>query len=262
MKYLYGAILLTVICTAASCKKDRNPAPSPSKDAAYRVSMAKFFFIDQSYYTEQYSYDPQGLLVKVTDRRQDGVLMSFQAYERKNGQLQAYHLHNNASVKVATHACEYEDKRIRKMTYTEFKPGPVLIFDRTLAYTQELVTKVTYTGTLPYSTTFTWSQGNITRIVTHNLPDNTLKEETILEYDNKLNPYFNIGGIQDGNARYNSRNNITRIKTLGADGAVKQEFTLTYEYNAKGYPTASFTTYPDGKKIQEQTFEYAFFPMQ
>lgn len=262
MKYLYVVILLPVLYTIAGCKKDRSPVPAPSTDSVYRVSMTKFYFIDQSYYTEQYSYDTLGMLTKATDRHPDGTLMSFQAYERNNGQLLAYHLHNNAAVKVATHACEYEGKSIRKITYTEFKPEPVLIFDRTLVYTNELPTFVTYTGALHYSTTLTWWQGNIIRIVTRNLPDNTLKEETLFEYDDKQNPYFDIGGIPDGNARYNSRNNITRVKTLEPDGAVKQAFALSYEYNAKGYPTTSFTTYPDGKKIQEQTFEYAFFPVQ
>ncbi|MET6998374.1 hypothetical protein [Chitinophaga defluvii] len=277
MKYLYAAMLLMIIYTTASCKKDKPPPPPPSEDSVYRISMVKvktYDLTDNSLitndYSARYSYDSQGLLAKIVHRRADSTLMAFYVYERKNGLVIGLHTYNSDSTKAETNVYEYVDKRIKTVSTKDYHRSPsytwpLFFITRIMEYTQGLLTKVTYPGdsNASSSSTLTWSQGNIIQINRlRKLPTITFKQETILEYDNKLNPYFNIGGIPDDNEVYNSRNNITSIKWPVTPGAPVKPRITTYEYNAKGYPTASFTSYPDGKKISEHTFEYAFFPVQ
>jgi hypothetical protein len=266
MKYLYVLLALATIYATSSCKKERQPPVPPQTDSVYRVSTAKFYFIEQaSFYNETYSYDAKGRILKMENTQPNGTLMGFQTYERDQDQLKAYHLHNNAAVKVASHICHYENNQLKKLTYTEFRPAPVEVFEHAYEYTQGLLTKSTYTNTATgasYYAVFTWTEGNITRIVSYNLPDSTWMEENRMEYDNKPNPFYNLGGLPDGNARYNSRNNVVRSLVMNEDGSLKQEFLLEYVYNEKGYPIDVFSSFPDGKKLHEQTFTYAHFPIQ
>ena len=105
--------------------------------------------------------------------------------------------------------------------------------------------------------TYTYDEDNVSSIVVQQFLNGTLtstETNTYLEYDNKKNPYSELGHLSkysmfqatDG-SKVNSKNNCTKIKEN--DGTIK---TITFEYNTNNYPikttvdgsTGTLTYYP------------------
>lgn len=263
MKYLYGAILLTVLYTAASCKK--NPvAPPHTTDSVFRVQSITTHAPDPAAeHTESYFYDTKARLFKIEDRQANGTLLSLQAFERHQDILQAYHLHNGAGDKIATYEYLYQNKQPHKIAYTEFSPSTLHIANYTLEYDGEQLTKMEVANVVAGShhyLTYTWTQGNITRVVGRQLPGNTWMWENRMEYDNHPNPFYHIGAPPNGHTRHDSKNNMTRVLSLNEDGSTAQDILLSYTYNTKGYPDKLTSRLPEGDLLLEQSFTYAFFP--
>lgn len=80
-----------------------------------------------------------------------------------------------------------------------------------------------------------------------------LSNTTIREFDNKNNPFqFNK---DPENLPLLSKNNLTSIKRIVPGGNVAENYTITYLYNAEGYPVKA--TYLDkGQFYKEHYFTY------
>ncbi|GAB3570657.1 hypothetical protein GCM10027578_27400 [Spirosoma luteolum] len=107
-------------------------------------------------------------------------------------------------------------------------------------------------GPVYHSGVFTYSGGNLTRRVDVSFARAPLNSNDY-QFDDKINPYYDLIGPGITEQRRYSLNNIIR-STYTPDvrfpTANQTTEVASYEYNAQGYPTS--VTYPSGKV----TFEY------
>lgn len=95
------------------------------------------------------------------------------------------------------------------------------------------VAENTLPGYNPKTTTYTYTNGNITKIEE---TSGQVVNTTTYEFDDKPNPFYGLATFQFPiNAFALNRNNFTRYKSFYNDMPMT-DFTFIYEYNAQGLP--------------------------
>ncbi|WP_256009469.1 hypothetical protein [Desertivirga xinjiangensis] len=250
---ILGALLCVLI---ASCQKEDSESAHPQS----RVRESKFYYFDGTYYRQYYYYDASGQLVRDEDRRDDGALMSSRQYQYEANHLSSVSLHS-AHARVAETKYIYEGDKLRRQEYFEIKEtGAEKVFEQVYDYNEEVLNKITvnYFNHVPsYYVIVEYKGNNISRQKTFRIPENTLKEDAVFKYDNKINPFYNLMPTL-GNARYNSVNNLIKVKTTRYPEDTVQEVNIRYEYQ-NNLPVKQFNALSDGTKLHEQTYSYERF---
>ncbi|WP_128545845.1 hypothetical protein [Larkinella soli] len=257
-----AGLLLGIVFLLSACRKTEEPAAT--QVTKYRLSSSRFYYVDGSYYNVKYVYSDAGRLIREEQTRSDGAPMAFKDFQYVDGKLSVMTL-RSASAVVAEFRYLYEGDRLAKTEYLELnnKVASVPVFDRTLTYEGDQVVRITTryrTDSASYYDRFTYAGSNVASVKTYSLIGDKLLHETTLEYDSHLNPFFALTLAEPGNARYSSKNNILKMKTVRSSQTTMDDFRMSYEYNTAGYPTRQFIEFPDGKKHSEQTFEYTTIP--
>ena len=247
---VFTVFLLTLL---AGCKKEG----SETDQSRARVKESKFYYFDGTYYQQYYQYNQAGQLIRDEDRRDDGALMSFREYQYTASLLNSVNLHS-AHARVAETKYIYEGQKLRRQEYFEVKEtGIEKVFEQVYDYDEDVLRKITcnYFNHVPsYYITIEYDGKNISRQKTFRIPQNTLKEDAVFEYDDKINPFYGLMPVS-GNARYNSFNNLVKVSTSFLPEGSVQEINIRYEYQ-NGLPVKQFNVLSDGTRLHEQTYIY------
>lgn len=262
MKYI--CLLAFLALTAISCKKDSGKPEEELKTEPdlLRGSLktSNFYYIDGTYYVKHYSYDNRGKLIKDEDKTQEGTLMSSRQYEydvyRKLRTLSLW----SATAKVAEHAYTYNNDRLVKSEYKEYVGGQLqVIFEQVFEYKNERLYKVIvnhFNSPASYYIILNWDGGNIISQKRYELSSDQLTEETVYEYDDKINPYHHLDMPSDGNPRYSSVNNATKNTTTTIATGVTTQIVAEFEYDTSAQPVKQYNRFSDGRKLNEQSYTY------
>lgn len=79
------------------------------------------------------------------------------------------------------------------------------------------------------------------------------------QYDNKKSPFKSFGEANIGLfLEFLSVNNITRLKSLHANGTIEQDTEITYTYNTEGYPLTSTSKSTEGGVVTNSTSTFTY----
>jgi len=263
MKYI--CLLVFMALTAISCKKESGKPEEEIKPETdlLRGSLktANFYYIDGTYYVKHYIYDDRGKLIRDEDKTQEGVLMSSRRYE--------YDVYRNlhilslwsATAKVAEHTYTYNnDSKLSKSEYKEYANGQLqAIFEQVFEYRNDRLYKVIvnhFNDPGSYYIILSWDGGNIISQKRYDLSSGLLTEETVYEYDDKINPYHHRGMPSDGNPRYSSINNVTKNTTTTTATGTTLQIIAEFEYDTSDQPVKQDNRFSDGRKLNEQSYTY------
>ncbi|WP_345954581.1 hypothetical protein [Mucilaginibacter sp. PAMB04168] len=255
-------IILLLAVAATSCKKERYRNPEPCPTDLNVLNYVQRYYDDGTYYTENYTYDYNLRLAKSEHRNQAGALLSSLEYHYSNGLLTGVTL-NSSAKKVAEHNYYYAGTgKPAKFEYLEYDTSNILklVFEQLYEYNnQGQIIKTTvnhYNGFPSYYTTSSYSNGNLTGQKQYSLPGGALTTEFVYEYDNKANPYYRQVGPALDNARYYSKNNITRVANITAGSGAVTELVTEYEYRDNLWPVKSYYRYNSGTKTLGTVYFY------
>lgn len=257
-------ILIAVLASMASCKKEKIIHDLPGRNTL--LATARYYFnynAGADYYTEEFTYSPVQQVTKMESRLQGASMLASRTYHYTNGRLTSVDLNAANGVKIAEHRYVYATgKNLQKFQYLEYVNNNTelrLMIEHDFEYNaqgQPVKTTVkNYNTGTSYYIVSTYTNHNVAKQTTYTLPGNTLKDETVYEYDNKRNPYYKQEIAGTGNPKYYSVNNILKmtIKTA-ATGAVN-EIGYYYEYNNDAYPVKQYNMLGTNKMLHA-TFEY------
>ena len=266
LKLLF-VLFLGVGLTFASCKKDDDDGggvnPTPEAKTCYVVketssdnSYHEMIYNSDHLINEYNNYISDGTLSESTKMTySDGKVSTLETYKDSNLESRIvfkYIANKVDSVilyadtlgslkKVGFYLYHYNGERISSISmYVEFMGQVIEILKNDYIYSGDNVsTKTEYKMgggfTLELSSTSTY------------------------EYDDKINPYRNIG-INDlmGDFGFMSKNNITKITIKDDSGSIDEENSenFTYEYNSDNYFTKYVKTSFDNSKSTTYTLEY------
>lgn len=270
-KYLYNLILmmkrifllLVLASGLASCKKDKQTRDLPARHTP--LALTRFYYdynAGPDFYTEEYSYSTQLKLQKMESRAQGISMLASREYFYSNGLLTGVSLNSSTGVKLAEYQYVYAGGcNLQKFLYLEYgnNPQPRLVIEQVYEYnTQGQPVKTTvknYNTQSDYYIITTFNHGNVAKQITYTLPGNTLKEETVYQYDNKHNPYHKQEWVNTGNPKYYSVNNITRMTTTSAVSGLVMDVVYDYDYNQDDLPVKQYHKL-NNKKVLYADFEY------
>nr|WP_295932515.1 hypothetical protein [uncultured Dyadobacter sp.] len=259
MKTTQLLLLLAMLCAACS-----QPSTIPIPDeylhgAGTRLESSRFFFVDQSHYTVDYTYASTGLLDKETQLKTDGSPLFITSYEYDNGKIVAQH--NGAGPRLASFIFRYQKDSLVHAEYEEFRDKPEKQhFTRTYSYPEKDIVMITEKDLVNDKSQYIllyMKDGNTIRTKTLDPITDDVKEETAFEYDNHPNPYYGLTGTPDF-SRFRSKNNVTAIKTLFRNGvSVQDEVRYAYDYLSNGLPAKKYQVLTGNKKLAEQEYIYS-----
>jgi hypothetical protein len=252
-KSIFASLLVLILIggVLSSCKKDK-VAEEPPKDEF----KGKLQTVVSGEYLNTYFYNKQGLVESMSVAI-NGTLFTKLAYAYLNGKLDRVDVSNlqsdGKSFKlVLTHQYRYQGNQ-----FTELIGTPVLNEPNTLnavngKFTYDASGKLLnyalwnpnedpkYVQQYPvWHVTFD-NKGNIITVVTktYDKDENLLSTaETKYEYDDKPNPYYQLGEADDVLA-YFSMNNCVKITYQFSTGNYVEHY--SYEYNAEGKPVKMY----------------------
>lgn len=254
MKKLYFLIFIAAV--SAACKKT-NSKPETAQPV---LASSRFYYFDGSYYTQTYTYNASGLLVRDQDHTSEGRLMSSREYRYDQNKLLKEVTLNSATARVAQYQYTYQDGKPVKLEYLEYSGGSAeKIYEQLFEYKAGELQKISmnyFNGPPSYYILVTRTGRNITGQKTYLLPGGVLSEETTYEYDSHINPYNRLGFPDLGNPRYASANNVIRILTTKTATGLTEEISSEFEYNAAGLPLRQDNRFKDGRRLHEQSYTY------
>ena len=192
--------------------------------------------------------------------------------------------YNSDGTLAELHQFDDADKEVMKLVYS-YSGGKISEIEMFLdmgnglksfgvyeyTFSGEHVTKVemkmdilgTGTPIVASKTEFTYTGDNPTKVVEYEFDAATmgLKKTGEVEYvyDDKKNPFFNIGiNFVFPDVQFFAKNNYTKMTVKDDAGAVDQDESanITYEYNENGYPTKSTATNFSGSDSEVTVMEY------
>jgi len=267
LKLLF-VLFLGVGLTFASCKKDEDKKddggnPTPTAKTCYVVKETSS---DNSY--REMIYNSDHLITEYKNYKTDGSLGENNKLTYTNGKVSLVKSYQGSDYKAKIEFKYSADKIDTAYIYMDTlgmmkKVG----FYKYLYNDNKITTISTYFEIFGQSfviskTEFTFSGDNVTKTVEYET-DSTLSLQltstTIFEFDDKVNPYRNIG-VNDlmGDPAFMSKNNIAKMTVKDNAGNVtdKKSYNLTYEYNSDNYFTKYVKTNFDNSKSTTYTLEY------
>ncbi len=269
LKLLF-VLFLGVGLTFASCKKDDGGKddgggdnPTPTEKTCYVVKETSS---DNSYHEMIYNTDH--LITDYNTYKIDGSLGESNKLTYTNGKiskLESYEgtvLKAEFEIKYASSHIDsvilYMDtlgtmKRVGfyKYTYNSDKISSISMYIEFMGQMIEISKDEYIFSGDNVSTKTSYEMGGSFTLV--------LSSTTTFEYDDKVNPYRNVG-INDlmGEPAFMSKNNITKLTTKDDAGNVidAESYNFTYEYNSDNYYTKYVKTNFDNSKSTTYTLEY------
>ena len=247
MSGLYKTSLLLLLVTIAfvGCKKKD---PEPEKVSGLRL---KTYTIPPKL-TSTYSYNSQGKVSSVVMKSQDGVLLQEDLYTYANGELSEINTkltdRNDGVYKLAINkkfnrisATQLEVIEKHLITFTNgLQPFDVIL---TFDPQTKLLTKITAPRVGSSSENRVWERvitsrerGNIGRTRTYMYENGVLTTtlESVFQYDDKPNPFYQLGD-PTRDLDYFSPNNCISSR-LSQPNSADQITQRNYTYNDQGYP--------------------------
>jgi hypothetical protein len=264
---LLFVLFLGVGITFASCKKDDEEGegdnPTPEVKTCYVV---KEKADDNSYHDLIYNSDK--LLTNYNGYDTEGNLVESNKLTYTDGKLSLLEVYNSSDIteKIEfTYSSSQLDSGIIYMdtlgsmtkvgyflfTYNGDKLIKMSMFYKILGQTLEISKReIVFDG------------DNVSQVSYYELGGAFSLELTgtiDLEYDDKINPYLNIG-INDlmGDPQYMSKNNVIKVTYKDADGNIdnKESDNIAFEYNSDNYFTKYVITSFDNTISETYTIDY------
>ena len=211
-----------------------------SQQRLKKANHAKDAVSDQNYYKE-YAYDGAGRVVKESFKLTDGTLLSYFAFSySQNNLLEKISFYTKSVGNTFEH--EYD----KKITYTNAtKIEKIITANPAGPVTHYRQDEYTYDANQNISMVKEYVVNGTSKI------NDVTTEYT---YDNQNNPYLGATYLGIG-AETISRNNIATEKETFHLSDLTKNYTYTYIYNAKGYPTKQ--TRQSGNNSLEIIREYS-----
>lgn len=258
MRYFYVFLLATVTLTA--CKKPYNQQPVDNAPNS-SIARIRYYFVDKTYFEAIYNYNSQGLLSNIAFRDSIGGVASYDYQYYTGTRLDSSVSVDKYNKAFSKNLYTYQGNKLTGMAHFQFNKlnnKMELYYDRTVTYNGLILYKTSDANTHSEHDTYTiytYNNGNVIGIKIYNTATKELLENTIYEYDDKPNPYYNRPYTNRYNI-INNRNNVTLEQLVYGKNRQPGQVKYQYTYNNQGYPLVQYIQATGTKLIAEQEFFY------
>jgi len=262
---LIFVLLLGIGLTFGSCKKDDDNGDDTNPTTSKTCYVVKETSDDNSY--DDLIYNADNMVTKYNRYSTDGTLFE---------NTEITYADNNISMIQAYEGSSLKSKIIFK--YSNHLDSTIIYIDTLGVMTKVGYHTYTYNGDKLSSIStyfelfgqtlevekmqYIYSGDNVSTITKYEMGGLFTLELTstsTFEYDDKINPYRNIG-INDllGEVQYMTKNNITKFTMKDNSGTIIEDesLNLVYEYNSDNYFTKYVQTNFDNSNTETVTIDY------
>jgi hypothetical protein len=259
-------LFLGIGLTFASCKKDDDDdgsgdKPTPEAKTCYVVKENKS---DGSYVSITYNSDHK--VISSEDFSSTGSLIEKKEVIYSDSKVSIINIYEDGNLSTKFEF-KYSDKLDSAIMYMDTLGSLTKIGYLLYSYNGEKISKMSmFVEVLGQSlevsrNEYIFSGENVSKYSVYELEGFSLNLVSILdlEYDDKINPYRNIG-INDllGGIQFMTKNNITKYTYKDADGNVddSKSYNIVYDYNSDNYFTKYVETNFDNSDTKTSLIDY------
>jgi hypothetical protein len=221
----------------------------------------KYFYPDKTFLETKYLYTSTGKLRKTEHYDAAGTMYMYQEFEFANDRPTKLLIGSPAGKSGET-LFTYDGDKLTKIEHLEKKADLSFgkLYEKTFVYVGDQISRVNYlffNGGSSFYALYEYTGDNITAVQAYDMATGQLLEEDYFQYDDKINPFYQMHSLKTGNVQESSKNNVIHSKVVAHRHIPNMpEVSYSYEYNAEGKPTKRLISAPGKPSVAEETYNY------